>query len=60
MTKQTSDAYAENAAEFVKAARVANELREDLESASRRIAYVGARPPSSTCRECSPGASRSH
>lgn len=38
MTKQTADAYAENAAEFVRAARVAKEIQQDLDSASHRIA----------------------
>lgn len=40
ITKDTADAYARNAADFVRAARVAKEIQQDLESASRRIAYV--------------------
>jgi hypothetical protein len=38
MTKATADAHAKNAAEFVRAARVAKTIRDDLESASRRLA----------------------
>jgi diacylglycerol kinase family enzyme len=40
MTKQTADGYARNAAEFVRAARAAKAVQRDLESATRRIAYV--------------------
>lgn len=40
MTKAVASAYARHAADFVRAARVAKALQDDLQGATRRIEYV--------------------